>query len=412
MKHFLYGTTALATAGLIAGVAGNAAAADRINIGVHGYHQQWLSAVDQDYNVTGPNSGALQSTNLVDEKHNSEICFVGQTTLDNGITFGVNVQLEANTSGDQIDESYMFVQSDSLGQLILGDENNAGYLLHVTAPNGGISLDSGDLINNSMWVNPGLTLYDTAVGTTNLRFRDNDSGKISYISPRFAGVQLGVSFIPQFESGGDDNNSNKIGPTGSTNNNINQGWAGGVNWTQDFNGFGVQLSGGYLWGDNGADSQTGNDDNLNAYNVGAQFSFAGFSFGGAYNKGDGGGGANSKGSNTPSADGGINLTNVQGTSAVTGNGRANSNSWTVGAAYEIGPYTVGIDYMKGEQNAVTTGGKGRLEQGVISGSYQLGPGIRLVGGVFAFDADGEGNGDPGGQQNDGWGGTVAFKLGF
>jgi len=410
MKNFLYGTTALATAGLIAGVAGNAAAADRINIGVHGYHQQWLVGAQQDYQSNAL-SGAQKSENTVDEKHNSEICFVGQTTLDNGITFGVNVQLEANTSGDQIDESYMFVRSDSLGQLILGDENNAGYLLHVTAPNGGVSIDSGDMINNAFWINPGLNYYDSAVGTTNLRFRDNDSGKVSYISPRFVGIQLGVSYIPQFESGGDDNNSNKIGPTNSTNNNINDGWAGGINWTEDFNGFGVQLSGGYLWGDNGADSVTGDDDNLNAYNVGAQFSYAGFSFGGAYNKGDGGGGANSGGSNTPTASGGVTLTGVQGSSAVTGNGRANSNSWTVGAAYEVGPYTIGIGYMKGEENASTSGGKGRLDQGNISGTYQLGPGIRLVGGVFAFDADGEGNGNNG-NQNDGWGGTVAFKLGF
>src|SRR3546814_15132709 len=41
----------------------------------------------------------------------SEIHFVGSTTLDNGIEFGVNVQLEANTnSGDQIDESYLYAQ--------------------------------------------------------------------------------------------------------------------------------------------------------------------------------------------------------------------------------------------------------------------------------------------------------------
>ena len=113
MKHFLYGTTALATAGLIAGVAGNAAAADRINIGVHGYHQQWLVGATQDYKNRNPGvTGAEKSENNVDEKHNSEICFVGETTLDNGLTFGINVQLEANTSSDQIDESYMYVESD------------------------------------------------------------------------------------------------------------------------------------------------------------------------------------------------------------------------------------------------------------------------------------------------------------
>jgi predicted porin len=245
------------------------------------------------------------------------------------------------------------------------------------------------MISDSFWVSPVTGLFDTAIGTTNLRFKDNDSGKVSYISPRFAGVQLGVSFIPQFEGGGDDNSSLKIGPADSSNNNINNGWAGGINYTEDFNGFGVQLSAGYLWGDNGADSVTGNDDNLNAYNVGAQFSYAGFSFGGAYNRGHGGGGGDDP---------------TEGL-------RANSRSYIVGAAYSVGPYTVGINYMKGEGNPTSGGGKQRLDQGNISGTYQLGPGIRLVGGVFAFNGEGENNGN-GGPENKGYGGTVGFKLGF
>jgi hypothetical protein len=298
--------------------------------------------------------------------------------LDNGITFGVNVQLEANTSADQIDESYLYVKSDSLGMLIMGDENNAGYLLHVTAPNGGVSIDSGDMINNTFWENPGLSLYDRAVGTTNLRFGDNDSGKISYLSPRFAGIQVGASYIPNFDSGGDNNSGLKV-----NGNNINNGLAAGINWTEDFNGFGVQLSGGYLYGDNAADSVTGNDDDLNAYNFGAQFSYAGFAFGGAYSRGDGG---------------------IGGTTGQ----RANSRAWTVGANYSVGPYVVGIGYMKGEENPTGNGGKGRLDQGNISGTYQLGPGIRLVGGVFAFNGENEDNS----QENKGWGATAAFKLGF
>ena len=89
----------------------------------------------------------MQPTNTVDNKHNSEICVIGQTTLDNGLTIGVNVQIEANSEGDTIDESYLFLQSPTMGQVIVGDENNAGYLLHVTAPDGGVSLDSGDLCN-------------------------------------------------------------------------------------------------------------------------------------------------------------------------------------------------------------------------------------------------------------------------
>jgi hypothetical protein len=385
MKNFLYGTTALATAGLIAGIAGNASAAERIKIGVHGYHQQWLTAVDQDFDDNSGNP--TKSTNVVDQKHNSEICFIGETTLDNGITFGLNVQLEANTEGDQIDESYMYVQSDSLGKLILGDENNAGYLLHVTAPNGGVSMDSGDFTNNNMFENPISGCYDSALCTTNLRFGDNDSGKATYISPRFAGIQLGVSYIPQFEPGGDSNSTVRV-----ANNQVNNGWAGGINYTEDFNGFGVKLSGGYLYGDTAADSVTSSDDDLQAYNLGAQFSYAGFALGGAFAKGIEGGGAR----------------------------RINSDGWIVGAAYKVGPYNMGINYMKGEGNPTTGGGKQRLQQLAVSGAYQLGPGIRLVGALFQFDAQSEDQrvspdpdtGAGGGSENDGWGATIGFKLGF
>jgi hypothetical protein len=375
LKSFFYGTTALASAGLVAGVAGNAAAAERIMIGVHGYHQQFLVGAKQDYDNSAL-SGADRSTNPVTEKHNSEICFVGETTLDNGITFGVNVQLEANTSGDQIDESYLYVQSDSLGQLLMGDLDNAGYLLHVTAPDGGVSLDSGDVISNDFFVNPGLNYFDSATGTTFLVYGDDDSGKVSYISPRFSGVQLGVSFIPNFQGGGDSNSSLRI-----SNNNVNNGFAGGINYTEDFNGFGVQLSAGYLFGDTGADSVTGGNDNLNAYDFGAQFSYAGFSFGGAYNRGMG-----DSGNNT----------------------RFNSRSWIVGGTYEVGAYTVGVNYMKGEENPTSNSGKGHLDQAILSGTYLLGPGIRLVGGIFWFDGENEDNS----QENKGWGATTGFKLGF
>jgi hypothetical protein len=283
MKKYLLGTTALATAGLIAGMAGSASAANqgdnRIKVGVHGYHQQWGVYSDQDIdskqNPTTGNRNKFK-TNAVDQKHNSEICFVGETTLDNGITFGLNVQLEGNTEGDQIDESYLYIQGDSMGRLILGDENNAGYLLHVTAPDGGISIDSGDMVSDDFWANlSGFSNFDTTLGTTNLRFQDNDSGKFTYISPRFAGFQLGASYIPQFEPGGDNNSSiykSTLNGTRTVDRPRN-GVAVGANFTEDFSGFGVQLSLGWLG------AQTSNDD-LSAANAGAQFSFAGFSVGG------------------------------------------------------------------------------------------------------------------------------------
>ena len=93
MKKILLGTTAIVAAGMIA--APSADAADKIKISVGGYMNQWFG-----YTTADDESGEYQGFNNVSD---TEIFFTGMTTLDNGISFGVNVQLEGNTSGDQID---------------------------------------------------------------------------------------------------------------------------------------------------------------------------------------------------------------------------------------------------------------------------------------------------------------------
>lgn len=404
MRKLLYATTALTTAGLIAGAAGDAAAqtskaAERIKLGLSGYYQQWGVVTDQDFKTrsTPTTSAVRQPTNWVSNKHNSEICVVGQTTLDTGLTIGVNVQIEAFTEGDNIDESFLFLQSPTYGQLIIGDENNAGYLLHVTAPDGGVSLDSGDLCNirafetgtasqgTISYGGSGAVLFDSPICTTNLRLNDNDSGKFTYITPRFAGLQAGISYIPGLTARGGDNNS-ALRKTGTGDNaaatGLNDGVAGGLNFTNTFGAFGVQASIGGMWAESGS-GFGGAQKNLRAYNAGAQLSFAGFSVGGGW------------------------LLAEQGNRTATT--KFNGQSWTVGAAYEFGPYKVGIDYMYGDNNKTSAGGKDRLEQGVISGTYTLGPGIRLVGGVFYYDWEEENRLS---QNRDGIGGLTGIKIGF
>ncbi|QNT69599.1 porin [Defluviicoccus vanus] len=420
MKKILLATTALATAALVAGAAGDAAAqeatskaAERIKLGISGYHQQWGVGLSQDIKDTGPNT---IKTNAVDQKHNSEICFIGQTTLDNGLTVGVNVQVEANTDADQIDESYLFLQGPSLGQLILGDENNAGYLLHVTAPDGGIVLDEGDFTNIDAWVNTGISSYfDTPVGTTNLRLLDNDSGKFTYITPRFAGLQAGVSYIPQAEAGGDNNNGSYFVRNGNAGyqgtqiaagqNRYANGWAGGVNYTQQFGVIGLQSSGGVQYFPRSKVQPVGkNGSDVFAYNLGAQIAYGGFSVGGAF--------IDSMNKNTVQA-----TNNTGGVSSYSLGGY----SYTVGAAYEFGPYKIGLDYMYGQSPGVisstnpalanNTGNDQSLQQAVLSGTWTMGPGIRLVGGVFAYDLQTD-TPQVTGYNNQGVGAATAIKLNF
>jgi outer membrane protein OmpU len=91
-----------------------------------------------------------------------------------------------------------------------------------------------------------------------------------------------------------------------------------------------------------------------------------------------------------------------------GVGKLNGQGWTVGAAYEFGPYKIGLDYETGTNNATSEGGVSRLDQAALSGTYVLGPGIRLVGGIFAYDWDQENSIS----KNSGIGGATGLKLAF
>src|SRR3546814_20814614 len=93
-------------------------------------------------------SSDVCSSDLADVKSDTEIWFDGSTVLDNGIEFGVNVQLEGNSDSDQIDESFLTV-AGWFGKVIVGSENSAMYLLHVAPKDFGFGLNTGDTVE---WV--------------------------------------------------------------------------------------------------------------------------------------------------------------------------------------------------------------------------------------------------------------------
>ncbi len=367
MKKLLYGTTALATAGLLFGAAGEAKAADRLELGVHGYMQQWM--VLNDIGLTNVEDGAGKHPfdwAAVDQKHNSEVCFTGSYKYDNQVTIGVDVQLEANTSGDQIDESYLWISTEGLGKVIIGDENNAAYLMQVTAPTGGLSHNQGvltSLPNQGFVIAPqGFAFDDTTMGGTLLRFDDNDSGKFTYISPRFAGFQIGASYWPNFEAGGDNNNSIQrvAGATGpGTTGNIN-GAALGINYKEKFGDVGIEASLGGMYGD--TPPVAGSND-LYAGSAGLLVSFAGFEVGGSY-------------------------TQAQGDRSATQ--QYDGYSFDVGVAYTTGPYKVGLAYQRGKNEGnPDNSSEQHADYLILSGTYTMGPGVRIIAGLYAADLDGE-----------------------
>lgn len=357
-------------------------AAERIQLGLGGFHQQWLVGSSQRLrNGVGDHPF---DTAVIDEKHNSEIYFTGRTLLDSGVSIGLQVQLEANTSADTIDESFLFLGNDTLGRIELGDTDNAAYKLAVVAPNGGVSVNDGDLVRIGAFALPsGFDTANTTIDTTPLQLTDNDSGKFSFYTPRYAGLQFGVSYIPQFEPAGGDDNRSVARVSGSGR--VRDGLAAAANYRDLIEGVAVNATVAVLRAD--TPPSDGHDPVL-GFNAGAVFGWGGFEFGGSYTRASG---------------------------QVPDDRSLQGEAFDIGLAYALGSYRVGVTYLRGvSDGSRADGARQRLDQGVLSASYALGPGVTLVGGIFIYDADGENDvaGTSGVAGNDGAGVATGLKLRF
>jgi hypothetical protein len=355
MKKILLGSTALVAAGLMAAPA--VQAEDPIQLGVGGYMEQWF----------GYGSSDIADRDHLDQKSDSEVFFLGSTTLDNGIQFGVNVQLEGNSTGDQIDESYAFIEGN-FGRILIGSENSAGYIMGVAAPNVGIGINSGD---QGDWVPVDADggLFRKTLGATSLENAGvNDANRLTYFTPRFGGIQGGISYTP--DSGEDDNTQP------SENASYHNGLDVAVNFTQSFGGFDVAAFGRAGIASNDA---TGGDDPT-VFGTGVNLGFAGFTVGGSYGLQEDAG-----------ADEG--------------------QSFDLGVSYGTGPWGVSLTYFNGEADGAAGGGDEELQTVEAAASYALGPGIKVVGSVGWNDfSDDESGADD--ASNDGFWIVSGIKLSF
>ena len=173
--------------------AGPAVAADMISVGVGGYMEQWVGM----NNLDGDDNGG------VSQWSDAEIYFKGKLEADNGLTFSVKVEMEANSqgrgmdpNGDDIDESQATI-SGSFGQIVLGTEDHPAALMHHGHQDVGIGY-CGDA---PAWV--GATgcarTSGMGLGTAGWIF-GGDAQKIAYYTPRISGVQFGAAYVPDAPS--------------------------------------------------------------------------------------------------------------------------------------------------------------------------------------------------------------------
>jgi predicted porin len=377
MKSKLLATSALVAAGVVG--ASDAAFAQAkvapITAVVGGYHEQTFGYADNEDGFVGGNNGLTATASKpakFKQSSDSEVWVGGRTTLANGITVGFDVQLEGNSQGDQIDETYLFVDG-AFGRLVLGSENAADYIMHYGAPGAGKAY--GPLESAAVdWINRpnNVSIISTTAGRLN---RDSpitdgafttggftgvgdDQNRVTYYTPRFFGFQAGISFTP----GNIEDASANTGPVDKVQNRA-YAWHGAVNYTNTFGAFMVAGSAGISYWPSVSDqpSTSALSDSIVDYSFGLNLGFAGFVVGGAYRRYDAG-------------DLNIN----------------DGNAWNLGVTYTTGPFAVGLSYHQSETEGTTTiGGEDKFKQLLGSAAYTLGPGVDLIGSIFYIEYDDE-----------------------
>jgi hypothetical protein len=376
----LLATSALVAAGMwgMTEAASAQAKVAPISVVVGGYHQQSFGFTSNKKNVVGLPANPNGSLNYSD----SEIWFGGRTTLSNGITVGFDVQLEGNTSGDQIDESYLFIDG-AFGRVLIGSENSADYIMHYSIPGAGVAYGAnesqvGDFILRPTAVTTLNTLSSGRTagggGSAMTWGTGNDQQRVTYFTPRMAGFQVGVSFTP---------NVDKEDTSTLTDKNAQRANAmhGAINFTNNFSGVQFNASAGmsYYPSIDGVVAGVGARD-IKDYSVGAQVGASGIMVGGGYRKVD-----------------------IDGAAE-------NGDAMGIGASYTSGPMSVGLSYLTSKVDGGAAAGDDKYKQILFSAAYSIGPGVDLIGALFNAKYEDEGGAVA--NENSGTGGAVGIHLRF
>jgi outer membrane protein OmpU len=352
MRKILLATTALIGIAF-AGVAQAAAPASPISLNVGGY-DDFVAAVDH-----GKVAAGTKQVNR-DFENEFKISFDALGKASNGVEYGGNVSLwngaevgnttpwSGGTNAVVVNSAYVWL-SGAFGKVLFGDEHGASDLF-VYAPTVGEGQIDG-------------RYTDFVSSTSNASFLIRPSGfdntehstKVTYYTPKVGNdsnkVQLGVSYAPSlYDYGQSAIVSQAGGTTAATNGNstyqdIIKGVAqytgsfkpvnvtGSAQWIHGGNGHG-NLRTSAMGGGLASEGYTGGyGQSFDAWGLGTQVAFDGFTIGGAYND--------------------------MGRYNTVANQDKNQDSYNVGAKYEFDKVGVALNYLHGKgYDNVLTGGAG------------------------------------------------------
>ena len=375
MRKILLGTTGVVAAALIGMGAAQAQQAPTVRVG--GFMLTQMNYQDDDLDKangapTGVAGKGTIARDEIDFKNEVEIQITVSGKAANGLAYGAVIEIQNDGTGGTVfdqDEAYVFLGTPTLGQIRFGEEDSAASLLQVRHPSIAVSGTDGDwgagLLSSSAFTAGGPSLL-TGIND------GNDSTKIIYLSPQFAGFDFGISYSPNRNEGDRiiagralDSLSLSAGSAlapGAVNRDgtgLTNEISLGLRYRGNFGGVGIAAGVGYQTAEAATATATGTAaaarDDLEAYTTGLTLSAFGFTVGGEYTWGK-----------------------YSGTTTATLNrvGADDSSHYALGATYTTGAISVGAFYGVAEQD--TNGaGKAKREQTVygISGLYNIAPGL-------------------------------------
>ena len=317
--------------------------ASDIKVSVGGYFTSMY------YNVDSDNTGVDYVDSSLQE--DAEIIFKGKGVAGNGIEYGFQVELEAASTtdatdtSDQIDEHYIYVKG-GFGKVIVGAENSAAYLMQVSAPN---------FLAYKTWDNN----FDTwsEVAKFEKPLHDNYSGdanKVSYMSPKLNGLQIGLSYTPSNTYSGGAGVSLSDSLLVESASKYEDVYSYAVSYGTKLGGVDVKASYTYEEGDKG----TVTDDETS---IGLQLKSGNFAIGGNYFESD----------------------------------EANGNDWEIyhyGISYKMGATTIGLA-IQDQEDASAANTNNDTTVTVVGGNTKLMDGVALTYSYEMVESDNTSKGD-------------------
>jgi predicted porin len=393
MKKILLGTTTLIGA---AALFSGAAFADTPKVTIGGY-ENFEMGIDRDDMNSKETNGEAVSERPDAFRSDTQIDFKIDGKSDAGLGYGGEVDLLADTSPDVqgrgTNASKTFIYMDGMwGRAELGSNVGADGTMKVDAgtiarATGGIDGDwnyfadakTQFLAQSELPLSYGVTgLLSAATGVLDNftgDHTDENIDKVTYYTPRFAGFQVGVSFMPdQVNRGQGYGPVVTVEPNGPDRSKGLPGLSediitGGINYDNKFGDVGLAIA---ATGEHGTAESSLYED-LNAWNAGGKLSWMGWSLAGSYGSwGD---------SNDAKA-----------------NHAGSSTYWDAGGAYEYGPFGVSLTYLHstlacgistgtlgdGANSSCLTAGDDGFHNVSLGADYKLAPGLTPYVEVSAF----------------------------